>query len=432
MSVRIATNSVVNLSRRPPQIGPLPLRYVVKDNICTKDEPTTCASRTLSNYTSPFDATVVELLLAAGLQLTGKTNMDEFGMGLASVNLYYGPVVNPLSRNEALVAGGSSGGSAAAVAEGAVDFALGTDTGGSVRLPASYCGIVGFKPTYGRVSRWGVIAYAQLLDTVGILARDVDTVEKAFGVLDKHDERDPTSLSNRFRTKKKRSKFVVGVPEEFSIGELLGDARHAWKQALRQFQHHGCEIRSVSVPSIKNLLAAYYTLVTAEAASNLARYDGVRYGSAELPRSTAIALLEHNRKAGFGPETQRRIILGNYTLSSESGNHYLRATNIRRKIVHELNAVFSQPNLLTGDTGARDGVDILVSPTAFSTPPTIKEYKKTTEANVLNGYINDVLTVPASLAGVPAISVPGKVGIHIMGQHGDDHGVVEAAKLLTG
>lgn len=425
--------------------------FIAKDNIATTEEPTTCASKMLDNYYSPFDATVITLLEKEGLKLVGKANLDEFGMGSANVNTYYGHAINPLFEKEEYITGGSSGGSAASVQGDLATFSLGTDTGGSVRLPASYCGIVGLKPTYGRISRWGVIPYAQSLDTVGILAKDVETVQKVFGVLDKHDPKDPTSLSedirdeiNRERERylKNRRQLVFGVPDEFLVKELSAQTRMHWMHILSTIQDMGHIVRRVSLPSIKKLILAYFTLATAEASSNLSRYDGIRYGfNTDDLKDTPLDLITENRGESFGLEVKRRIILGNYTMSADSGNHYFKATDERRDMVNELNEILNFPNLLMNSSTEplTEKCDFIVTPTAMSGPLTVEEYMRHDRENFLNSYVNDILTVPASLAGMPAVSIPWKSpgtdssipqGMQLMGQFGDDLFLLETAAEL--
>lgn len=400
------------------------LTYVAKDNISTKIGPTTCASKILVDYTSPFDATVVSLLNESGAKMVGKANMDEFGMGSFNANSCFGPVVNPRFEDPHS-AGGSSGGSAASVAAKIADFALGTDTGGSVRLPAAYCQVYGFKPSYGRISRWGVVAYAQSFDVVGILASSVATIKNIFSIVDKHDKKDPTSLDDVLRSKfpqPSSTPKVIGIPEEFRIAEISPEVREAWLETLEKLTDLGHSVVSVSLPSIKLAIPAYYTLCTAEAASNLARYDGVRYGS----RGDSIA---DARSQGLGEEVQRRIILGNYTLSSSSGAHYLRATKIRQELVEEFNGVFREPNVVYGESSAADTVkcDYLVCPVSTTTAPLLDNHE--TE---VREYVNDVFTIPPSMAGLPALSVPVKgVGIQVIGQFGDDLGVLDFGEKIA-
>lgn len=422
------------------------LTYTLKDNFVNSDN-TTCASKLLSNFKSPYSATVASLIDEHGGQFLGKNNMDEFGMGSSNTNSYYGATTNPKYEDQDRIAGGSSGGSAAAVSAGVVDFSLGTDTGGSVRLPASYCGVIGFKPSYGRISRWGVVAYAQSLDTVGILARDMDTVEKVYGILNQHDEKDPTSLPVGIRDTLQRVEEIVesgagngltiGIPQEFLVKELSPQNRDCWLDAVEKLQDMGHTIKKVAIPSIRSLLLAYYTIATAEAASNLSRYDGLRYGfSQEAPEDadvdTVSALIAKNRSMGFGPEVQKRILLGNYTLSSDSGNHYLKATQVRKQLVHEFNRIFKSPNYLTNslDTDV-DGCDLLISPTSVGDTPTIEEFIRNDADNFLNSYANDLLTIPASLAGLPAISIPwGNQSVQIMSQFGNEHMLFGASRYL--
>lgn len=410
--------------------------FIAKDNISTTNEPTSCGSPMLKEYKSPYDASVVTLLVDAGLTLVGKSNMDEFGMGSGTTFSVHGATLNPRYEDNR-VSGGSSGGSAAAVAAQLADFALGTDTGGSVRQPASFCGIVGFKPSYGRISRYGVIAYAQGFDTVGILAQDVGTTRRVFEVLDKYDEKDITSLPQSLREKiaqqkKKKGSLSIGIPKEFLLAELSEEIILLFEKVLAKLMEMGHSVKPVTIPSIGKLLSAYYTIATAEGASNLSRFDGIVYG-ANSDYSSGMERIAHNRSVGFGPEVQRRIVVGNYTLSSESGDHFIRATRIRRQLVEEFNDIFAMANPLAGEAGNSDGCDVLMCPTACGRAPTLEEFENDLDANFLNGYINDVLTIPVSMAGLPAISVPcenGDFGVQVMGQYGDDQTVLEVAEVI--
>lgn len=404
------------------------LRYAIKDNISTSLENTTCASKILHDYKSPFDATVVGLLNQSGMTMVGKTNMDEFGMGSSTTYSDFGATINPKSTTEPLVSGGSLGGSAAAVAASLADFSLGTDTGGSVRQPAAYCDIYGFKPTYGRISRWGVVPYAQSLDTVGILARDASTVIKVFAILDQYDEKDPTSLPPLIRENLAplslpNRPLVIGVPNEFIVSELSPHVRGLWVSALENLVDMGHIVTSISLPSITKSVPAYFTLCTAEAASNLARYDGIRYDNKDREEDMVVT-----RSEELGSEVKHRIILGNYSLSSASGSHYLRAVQIRKQLVAEFNAVFNGKNHLTGND--EEGTcDFIISPTSISEAPTVKEYGMSVVE-----YVNDMYTVPGLLAGLPSISVPvgDSVGIQFMGQWGHDKSVLDLAAKLEG
>ncbi|KAM3421713.1 Glutamyl-tRNA(Gln) amidotransferase subunit A [Cercospora zeina] len=418
----------------------------------------------LQDYHSPFDATVVELLKAAGrfdedIDLCG--SMDEFGMGSHSQYAHEGPVQSLYSRcGIALSPGGSSGGSAVAVARGACEVALGTDTGGSVRLPAAYTGVLGFKPSYGRISRWGVIQYANSLDTVGILGRQVEKLEETFAILDKHDTRDQTSLSEslrkRIRSQSSRrfERLRIGIPIEYNIKELSPIVKKTYLDTLRLLRKAGHTLHAVSLPSTQSALSAYYVLAPAEASSNLAKYDGIRYGhrtttsDASPHADRPLPLYAKTRGEGYGEEVKRRILLGAYTLSSEAmDNYFIQAQRVRRLVQQDFNRVFAQQNPLLDAAGDEGGdvnkVDVLLTPTAPTLPPTVDELAKQLP---LESYMNDVFTVPASLAGLPAISVPvpvpsaervtvedtdiGTAGMQLIGQFGDDEFVLRAAKQL--
>ncbi|KAN0082998.1 Amidase signature domain containing protein [Elaphomyces granulatus] len=457
----------------------------IKDNICTRSLPTTCASGILDRFVSPFDATVVETLENAGAVVAGKTNLDEFGMGSHSTYSRFGPVKNSRwDGDEPLSAGGSSGGSAVAVATNQCYAALGTDTGGSVRLPAAYTGTVGFKPSYGRISRWGVVAYANSLDTVGILARKTSVIRDVFKILNQHDDRDPTSLSPRSRSRI-ASYFTspplsnrlasrplrVGVPIEYNISELASSVRHVWLNALAHLEELGHTIHPVSLPATKLALSAYYVLAPAEASSNLAKYDGVRYGTRAEGKDGRDGpdgyLYARTRGQGFGAEVKRRILLGAFSLSADAmDNYFIQAQKVRRLVQADFDAVFDAQNPLLAassipvglqDRGSQEGqkkastVDVLIAPTAPSIPPHLSSLvDKTDSLSSLDAYLNDVFTVPASLAGLPAISIPvcrtaaissppennlevseiDNVGLQIIGQFGDDELVLKVGEML--
>ncbi|KAI9046906.1 hypothetical protein LZ554_008984 [Drepanopeziza brunnea f. sp. 'monogermtubi'] len=454
----------------------------VKDNIATVDFPTTCASGILRNHQSPFEADVItQITNPDGLGrrvITGKTNMDEFGMGSHSTNSFFGPVRNT-GQFDTLSVGGSSGGSAVAVANAQCPVALGTDTGGSVRLPAAYTGIVGFKPSYGLVSRWGVVPYANSLDTVGFLAAKTKAIHSAFNHVSKFDIKDPTSISQESRKRldlhrkrdlrqdfqrKKRSGELnptnklafnnkkIGVPLEYNIEELDPGVRQAWQDALQIFQEGGATIVPISLPNTKHALSAYYVLAAAEAASNLSKYDGVRYGTRSKSGDGAgDVLYSKTRGTGFGNEVKRRILLGSYTLSSEAiDNYFIKAQKVRRLVQRDFDRVFAISNPLRNpeqfdlsnmdesiqldDKLGPPQVDFIVCPTAPTPPPTLKAVS---ELRPVDTYMNDVFTVPASLAGLPAISIPFLIisedriasvpsfaGIQIIGQYSDDDRVL--------
>ena len=434
----------------------------VKDNIATRSLRTTAASKILGRYTSPYDATVVSLLLDNGAVLAGKTNMDEFGMGSHSRSSFSHPVRSQLTRNgEALSAGGSSGGSAVAVATGQSWAALGTDTGGSVRLPAAYTGTVGFKPSYGRLSRWGVIAYANSLDTVGTLTSNTEDARTIYQCLDRFDARDPTSLPDKVRSrivdrislvkarKTRAQSLRIGIPLEYNISSLAQPVKKAWVTLLDALQMAGHTLHAVSLPATQQALSAYYVLAPAEASSNLAKYDGVRYGyrtdGPDANPKENLPLFAKTRGEGFGPEVQRRILLGAYTLSSDAmDNYFVQAQKVRRLVQRDFDRVFALHHPLhDGDSkhcGAQEPeVDILITPTAPTLPPTFAEVAEQTPTE---NYMNDVFTVPASLAGLPALSVPvqlndtrsgeevNSVGMQVIGQYGDDELVLDVGGII--
>ncbi|MDI1486080.1 MAG: Trimeric GatFAB AmidoTransferase(AdT) complex subunit [Ramalina farinacea] len=430
----------------------------VKDNISTAEQATSCASALLDCYSSPFPATVVQRLKDAGAVVTGSTNMDEFGMGSDSMNSYFGPVKNAISHD--LSAGGSSGGSAVAVATGQCHAALGTDTGGSVRLPAAYNGIIGFKPSYGMISRWGVVAYANSLDTVGILAKNTIEVGRVFAMARGYDSHDPTSLSeatrlmieqklgdHNSRKEARQTALHFGVPEEYNVQELQPAVRDAWICTLQRLQEAGHSVKPISLPATKIALSAYYVLAPAEASSNLAKYDGARYGrKTNNSRNTGDVLYSTTRGQGFGEEVRRRVLLGAFSLSAGAiDNYFKQAQKVRRLIQLDFNRafLFQHPLMDSIDEGVSeaDKVDFIISPTAQSTPPQLSELQ---HMDHVSSYSADVLTVPASLAGLPAISVPVSmveeqastgtestpIGMQITGQYGTDSAVLSAAGML--
>lgn len=365
----------------------------VKDNLVTRDLPTTCASRILDGYRSPFEATVVRKLREAGAWVVGKTNLDEFGMGSSTENSAFGPTLNPHDRSR--VPGGSSGGSAAAIAAGYVAMALGSDTGGSVRQPAALCGVVGVKPTYGRVSRYGLVAYASSLDQVGTMGKDVLHAATLLDVIAGFDPRDATSVSSPMpslaeaaRTVERR--LVVGLPDEYLPETLDPDVRATTDRAASALERAGCEIRRVSLPHTELAIPCYYVLAPAEASSNLARYDGVRFGS-RRPEPDIEGMYEETRELGFGLEVKRRIMLGTYALSAGYYDaYYGAAQGVRARIHADFQQVFE------------GGVDVILTPTtpgpAFPLGARLDD--------PVSMYLSDVFTVTANLAGVPAMSVP--------------------------
>lgn len=385
--------------------------------------------------------------------------MDEFGMGSHSQHSHLGPVQSPFKRGGVpLSPGGSSGGSAVWVASKLCWAALGTDTGGSVRLPAAYVGTVGFKPSYGRLSRWGVIQYANSLDTVGILSQDVDSARSVFECLDRFDAQDPTSLPLSVRqriaanvTKRDIAKLRIGIPLEYNVDELSPVVKESYLATLNALQEAGHILQPVSLPSTRQALSAYYVLAPAEASSNLAKYDGIRYGyrtdtsDASPNAQTPLPLYAQTRGEGFGEEVKRRILLGAYTLSSEAiDNYFIQAQKVRRLVQQDFDRVFALQNPLHDDEqSSGDKVDLLLTPTAPTLPPTVEELR---DQSPVESYMNDVFTVPTSLAGLPAISIPvplkenaelevsdvQSVGMQLIGQFGDDELVLEAAEKMQG
>lgn len=464
----------------------------VKDNIITTHLPSTCASNMLQDYVAPQKATVVELMEKAGMAVIGKTNMDEFGMGSHTTNTPYGAMSQRYTR---LSVGGSSGGSALAVASNSCHMALGTDTGGSVRLPAAYTGLFGFKPSYGMISRYGVVPYANSLDTVGILAQNPLDVWLLYNILNHPDDKDPTCLSSatrarivdarNLRTNEQRDTLFraygsidrtsrnivgededgegrkpgstsgltrktlyrdyghrrIGIPTDYNIVELQPAVRLAWRNTIALLRQMGHDIVPIELPTTRNALSAYYILAPAEASSNLAKYDGIRYGAL---RDDSSAQADHgvlyaaHRGSLFGDEVKRRILLGAFSLSAGAmDNYFLQAQRVRRRVQTDFNEVFRMAHpLIEGAKGATNGVDLILCPTAPTTPPSVKHVLS--HASPVEAYMNDVFTVPASLAGLPAFSFPAppppggraddrsrSVGLQIIGQYGDDMDVLK-------
>ncbi len=376
--------------------GDLPLKGVaiaVKDNICTKGMQTTCGSRILFNYKAQYDATAIERLNAAGAVVVGKTNMDEFAMGSSNESSAFGKVRNPWDTDR--VPGGSSGGSAAAVASGAVRVSLGSETGGSVRQPASLCGIVGLKPTYGRISRYGLVAFASSLDNIGIFGQSAKDVSGVLGVIAGRDPRDATSadvpvpdfsanLSADIAGKK------IGVPRALFGEGLDADVRDAVEGSIENFRSLGAEIVDIELPHAKYGIAVYYIIATAEASSNLARYDGVRYGFRAENADELRKMYFQTREEGFGEEVKRRIMLGTYVLSSGYYDaYYSKAQKVRTLIKRDYRQAFA-------------ACDAILTPTSPDVAFRIGERSD----DPLAMYLSDIYTVSANLAGVPAISVP--------------------------
>jgi aspartyl-tRNA(Asn)/glutamyl-tRNA(Gln) amidotransferase subunit A len=379
------------------QISPLAgIPIGIKDNLCTRGIPTTCGSRILENFVPPYESAVTEKLAAAGAVMVGKTNLDEFAMGSSTENSAFQVTANPWDLER--VPGGSSGGSAAAVAGGECVVALGSDTGGSIRQPASLCGIVGMKPTYGLVSRYGLVAYASSLDQIGPFGRTVEDAAILLGAIAGHDPRDATSLkvpipdyaSALKPDLKPRRKLKIGVIQE-TFGQGLDPTVEATvTKAVEQLQNLGAEIQVVSCPQFRYGLPTYYIIAPSEASANLARYDGVKYGFRTENPDNLLSMYTETRAKGFGAEVKRRIMIGTYTLSAGYYDaYYLKAQKVRTLIKQDFEQAFEK-------------VDILVCPTSPTTA--FKAGDKT--ADPLSMYLNDLMTIPVNLAGLPAISLP--------------------------
>lgn len=385
-----ADRSLTNSDRPPPLCG---IPIAVKDIILTKDLRSTAGSKILEHFIPPYDAGVIRRLRDAGAVILGKVNCDEFGMGSSNENSAYGPTRNPWDVSR--VPGGSSGGSAACVAADQAVAALGTDTGGSIRLPASFCGVVGLKPTYGRVSRFGVVAYASSLDQVGPLTKDMRDCATLLGVIAGHDPRESTSVDRPvpdYQAALERGVrgLQVGIPREYFVAGMQSEVDQAVRRAIDTLQELGAEPVSISLPHTDYAVAAYYIIATAEASSNLARYDGVKYGHRAESATDLAEMYRQTRAQGFGPEVKRRIMLGTYALSAGYYDaYYLKAQKVRRLIRQDFLRAFEQ-------------CDVIAAPTAPTTAFQLGE--KATDP--LTMYLSDILTIAVNLAGLPGLSLP--------------------------
>jgi aspartyl-tRNA(Asn)/glutamyl-tRNA(Gln) amidotransferase subunit A len=405
--------------RTMPLMG-MPL--AIKDNICTEGVLTTCASRILGTFVPPYDATVIARLRGQNYILLGKTNLDEFAMGSSTENSAFGPSRNPW--NLAMVPGGSSGGSAAAVAADECAAALGSDTGGSIRQPAACCGVVGLKPTYGRVSRSGLVAFASSLDQIGPITKDVADAAVLLNVIAGHDPLDSTSADlpvpdyTRALKKKDVKKLTIGIPREYFAEGLDPEVEAAVLEAVEELKRLGGEVKDVTLPTTGAAVATYYLIATAEASSNLARYDGVRYGLRSKQTGSLLELYMKTRQEGFGPEVKRRIMLGTYALSAGYYEaYYGKAQAARTLIRRDFEAAF------------RD-VDLIVTP--VTPTPAFKLGEKIEDP--LQMYLSDIYTISVNLAGNPAISVPCgfsttglPIGLQIIGRSFEEETVLRGA-----
>ena len=398
--------------------GAMPIPIAIKDNMCTSGQEITCSSRILKGYVAPYDAGVIEKVKQSGGTILGFANMDEFAFGSSTESSCYGPTFNPWDLTR--VPGGSSGGSTASVAADEALWALGSDTGGSIRQPASFCGIVGMKPTYGRVSRYGLIAFASSLDQIGPLTKDVTDCALLMNIIAGYDERDSTSVNEPVPDYTKAlindvKGIKIGVPKEAFVDGLDPQVRAAVEAAIEQLKKQGAIIKEVSLPNTPYSVATYYVIATAEASSNLARFDGVRFGLRKSPASVRknalIDMYEETRAQGFGDEAKRRIMLGTYVLSSGYYDaYYLSGQKVRTLIKQDLDEAFKE-------------CDVILTPTAPTTAFKVNEKV----SDPLSMYLSDIYTIPANLAGIPSISVPCgfnkeglPIGLQLMGRAFDE------------
>tara|TARA_Y100001970_G_scaffold294331_1_gene450839 strand:+ start:148257 stop:149744 length:1488 start_codon:yes stop_codon:yes gene_type:complete len=400
----------------------------IKDLFCTRGLHSAACSGILQNFLPPYESTVTSKLWAEGAVMVGKANMDEFAMGSSNMTSFYGSVVNPWSEDiekNPRVPGGSSGGSAAAVAARAALGATGTDTGGSIRQPASFCGVVGLKPTYGRCSRWGIIAFASSLDQAGPITRSIKDAALMLEVMAGYDPKDSTSVDTKvpdYSAELERDfrGLKVGIPMEYRIDGLSGEIMSLWDKGIQWFQDRGAEIRDISLPHTKYALPTYYIVAPAEASSNLARYDGVRFGKRQ-DGENLIDMYSKSRAIGFGEEVKRRILIGTYVLSAGYYDaYYIKAQKVRARIAEDFKSVFKD-------------IDVILTPTAPTPAFSVGEKME----DPIAMYMNDVFTVPASLAGLPGISVPAGIsrnglplGLQLIGRPFEESTILRAGKII--
>ncbi len=417
------------LNGQPGLLEGIPIS--VKDNFCMQDIKTTNASKILHNFVPTYNSTVTTKIFDAGAVMLGKTNMDEFAMGAASHYSAFGPVINPWKEknsDEDLVPGGSSGGSAVAVSAYMSMGALGTDTGGSVRQPASFCGVVGFKPSYGRCSRYGIISFASSLDQAGVFTRTVDDAALLASVAMGHDIKDTTCSKQElpdldYAVDRSIKGMRIGIPKEYHSSGLNSEIEKLWDEAKEMLKKEGAEIVDISLPHTKYGVASYYVIAPAEASSNLARYDGVRYGLRSYQEGMSLdEMYEATRTEGFGHEVERRIMIGTYVLSAGFYDAYFsKAQKVRKLMVTDFKSAFDQ-------------VDALLTPVSTTTAFALTDKKK---MDPIELYLNDLFTIPASMAGLPAISVPAKlnaaglpIGLQIIANRFREDNLFTVAKNL--
>jgi aspartyl-tRNA(Asn)/glutamyl-tRNA(Gln) amidotransferase subunit A len=411
--------------RQGESVGALAgMPVAIKDVLCTAGRPTTCGSKMLQNFVPPYDAHVITRLMQADAVFLGKTNMDEFAMGSSTENSAYQVTRNPWDLTR--IPGGSSGGSAAAVAACEAPLALGTDTGGSIRQPASLCGVVGLKPTYGRVSRFGLVAYASSLDQIGPIAHDVSSAALLLEIIAGHDPRDSTSVDRPVRPYGRTidqplQPLTIGVAREHFGAGLDAEVATAIREALRVYEQLGAAVKEITLPTSPHAVAAYYLVATAEASSNLARYDGVHFGHRAREHANLIDMYCRSRGQGFGKEVQRRIMLGTYALSSGYKDaYYVKALKVRRLIKEDFDKAFAACDVIVGPT----------SPTAA-----FKIGEKTD--NPLAMYLSDIYTISANLAGIPGISIPAgftthglPIGLQLLAPPFEEEKLLRAARMF--
>ncbi len=420
LNKEVSLKKAENLDNNPSNLPLAGIPIAQKDLFCTKDLRTTCGSNMLSNFIPPYSATVIENLESAGCISIGKTNMDEFAMGSSNETSFFGNVENPWG--EGLVPGGSSGGSASAVAAGIVAAASGTDTGGSIRQPASLCGITGLKPTYGRISRWGMIAFASSLDQAGPMARTAEDCALMLNEMCSHDPKDTTSLDENIPdfTQNLNSSIKgmkIGLVKEFDLSKLDNDVVKVFEESKRHYESLGAEFIEISLPNISLSVPTYYVVAPAECSSNLSRFDGVKFGRrCENPKDLED-LYVRSRSEGFGEEVKRRILIGSYVLSAGFYDaYYKKAQQVRRLIKNDFVSAFEK-------------VDVIMSPTTRGTA-----FKAgSMGSDPIQMYLEDLFTIPANLAGLPAMSVPNgivdnkPVGMQLIGNFLEESKILQAA-----
>jgi len=411
-------DELISKGKSLPSLAGIPV--AIKDNILVEGIKSTCASKVLENYIAPYDATVVKKLKELGAVILGKTNLDEFAMGASTENSAFFTTKNPKDLKR--VSGGSSGGSAAAVAADMCVYALGSDTGGSIRQPASFCGVVGLKPTYGAVSRYGLVAFASSLDQIGPITKTTEDAEIVFEAIKGRDFLDSTSIKSKIGNwKLEIGNLRIGVPKEYFIDGMDPKVESIIKDTIKKAEKAGAKIEAISLPHTKYALASYYLIATSEASANLARYDGIKYGLSKSGGKDLMEVYLHTRETGFGAEVKRRIMLGTYALSAGYYDaYYLQAQKVRTLIKEDFEKAFQK-------------VDVIFSP--VSPTPAFKIGEKVDDPLLM--YLSDVFTISINLAGLPAISIPvappaGElpVGLQIIGKPFEENKILEVGKVI--